>query len=395
MRARFPSAMLASLLLVSLAGPTDGSTIEEATSHFVSYQFDGASHHDAPDGCSEAHGEWSTTIGATTDGMLVAPDDVSDVFVLDVPAAQRGQRLVVALTEPSEVATLQLAVLAPGCAGSVLDLVNWPTPQPSPPAPAPGESQHASNVDPWHCDSRQWLFAIDQLQDHSEPASIHVAWTDGTEHPVPLSGRYGSLAVYSTQENLGILLKGAWANLASEWDGRFGLAVGPCDAVDGGAVYGDAPTVDMGVLAFTPVHAGPHVVQIRYAGPFGAVSPVPAPVSVDLGPLMPATGDDLPDEPTGTLQGFGHVHDHSADDHATADHTHGPGGVVIPKLPDANSLRATAPDPSTATALPATMVPDPSFLTQPIVVPASCHGCVDGVDGLWETVSYRLSARAA
>ncbi|MHB1261982.1 MAG: hypothetical protein ACYC2H_09740 [Thermoplasmatota archaeon] len=284
MSVRFLVALFALTLTVTWLVPVNASTVEEATDSFVSYQFDAETTHDAPDLCDAASTEWALPIEASTDGMLVAPDDVSDVFVVEVPSNLKGTRLHVGLSEIAEAGTLELTAFAPGCAGSVLDRLNWPTAEPSPPEPAAGQTRHGTDVAaPWRCDSGQWVFVLDQLQDIQEPASIHLAWTDGTEGPVDLSGRYGNLAVYATDENLGVLLKGAWANVDSTWTGRFSFAVGPCDAVDGGAVYGDPPVAGMDFLEFTPVRTGRHVVQVTYREPVGEVpGPIVVPMSCHM-----------------------------------------------------------------------------------------------------------------
>lgn len=322
-------------LTAAWLAPANASTVEEATDHFVSYQFDGATTHDAPDLCTDAGADWTLPVGAATDGMLVAPDDVSDVFVVDVAPSLKGQRLHVDLAELGDAGTLELAAFAPGCAGSVLDRLNWPTPEPSPPQPAPGETRHAADVsEPLRCDSRQWMFVLDKLQGFEEPGTIHLAWTDGTEGPVGLHGRYGSVAVYATGENLGILLKGAWANVDAEWTGGFAFAVGPCDAVDGGAVYGEPPVGGMGFLEFTPVRAGPHVVQVTYREPVGEI-------------LLP--------------------------------------------LPQVAAALATqgVPDPTDPTAL----ADDPTAaLPGPVMAPMSCHACIGAVEDVWDIVGYRLSS---
>jgi hypothetical protein len=363
-------------LLAAPAGfltSVQASTLEEASEHFVSYQFDGGSHHDAPDGCADAQPEWAAVVGAPTDGLLVAPDDVSDVFLVDVPSTLRGKRLHVELSEVQDAGLLDLTAFVPGCAGSVLDLVNWPTPEPSPPQPAAGQTQHAGAVSaPVHCDSDHWVFYLDQLQGTTEPASIHVAWTDGSQAPVDLAGRYGNYALYATEQNLGITLKGAWANLANAWGGDFGLWLGPCDAVDGGAVYGMPPVAGMGFLDFTPTRAGPHVVQVTFNGLAGALlHPIAAPVSVDVDSYLPVSGDDLPADPTGTLHGFGH--DHGSADHSTA-----------------------APAPSRSglpLATTGVAVPDP--LLQPIMMPATCHWCAGDLEGVWDRFSYRIAIVSA
>ena len=339
------------ILLVALAVPATGSTLEDASAGFVSYQFDGDTAHDAPDTCAAASPEWRLESGSMTDGLLLPPDDHADVYVLDVPRSDLGKRLDLDVLQPHGMPSLQVTAFAPGCSGSVVEMVNWPTPEPSPPAPHAGETQHSADVsEPWRCDSRQWLFVITSLHGYADPASIHVAWTDGTEHALPLSGRYGDFAAYATGENLGILLKGAWANLPATWDGTFGLAVGPCDAVDGGAVYGEPPSLGEGFLSFTPTRAGLHIVQVTFDGATGhALMPIPAPVTFDPEPLMPFETHEFAHDPVGTLLGV-------------------------------------AQDP-TALASADVAVPD---VFEPIVVPATCHACIHDSEGVVAKLSYLL-----
>lgn len=280
--------MLLAMVALLAALPASASTLESATGGLVSYQFDGDTHHDAPDLCEGAGAAWRLPYDGRTDGLLVPPDDLSDAFVLEVPASGVGQRLRLAVEVPEDAADLRLDAYAPGCMGSVFDVMNQPSRGPNPPEPAAGEEQHSADVArPTRCDDFR-LFVLDHMQGYEEPESIHVAWTDGTEGPVPLHGRYGSLAVYVTEQNVGITLKGAWANVASGWDGRFLYAVGPCDAVHGGAVYGDEPTVEPGALEFTPVQAGLYIVVVR----LGDNAPeVPRPAAEAAGPALAAAED--------------------------------------------------------------------------------------------------------
>jgi hypothetical protein len=347
-----PRSLLLLLALASLL-PASASTLEGTTAGVVAYQFDGGSHHDAPDMCGSAGAEWALPLEGSTDGLLVPPDDMADVFLLDVPRSSVGSTLLLSVLQPQGTPDLSLTAFAPGCAGSVLDLANWPAPEPSPPAPAPTERQHGADLSSSsHCSDRQWLFVIDGLQGVPEPASIHVAWTDATEATVPLYGRYGSVAVYSTPDNLGILLKGAWANLAATWAGSFFLAAGPCDAVDGGAVYGSPPLLGDSFLAFTPVRAGQYVIHVGLQD--SAVGPVPTPVTLDPSPLLLVD----PEETAAALDAEGLVHDPLA-------------------------WLQSPPEPSAALS----QVPS-------MAVPATCHICLQPVEGLAGLVSYVLSSSA-
>ncbi len=267
------------LFLVSGSG---ASTIEEATGHAVAYQFDAGSHRDAPDACALASAEWTAPVDASTDGILVAPDDLADVFLVDVPATLVGGRLDVRVN-PAPGQDLDVNVFVPGCAGDVFDPMNQPAPEPSPPQPSAGEAQSdVQNLGgSWQCDATRWFFVVNQLRGIEAPASIHAAWTDGSQQSVPLLQASDGTAFYAVADHVSMTLRGAWINLPDSWSGNFRIGAGPCDAVDGGAVYGPPPVVEMGAIAFTPIHAGPHVVQVTYRGAAGNVLP---PIPADAGP---------------------------------------------------------------------------------------------------------------
>lgn len=339
-------ASLLALASVALLLPATASTLEEATVGVVAYQFDGATFHDAPDGCGEADAAWSLDVGGEADGLLVPPDDVRDAFVVDVPRSLVGHRVGLAVAEPTDAQRLTLDAYLPGCSGSILDAVNWPVPEPTPPAPAAGERQVSLGLAPDYCDSRQWAYVLGGMKGLPLPPSVYLAWTDATEHAVDLSWAHDGYAVYVTHDDLGVTLKGAWANVASAWAGDSWL-VGPCDATDGGAVYGDSPTVDLGAIAFTPVRAGPHVVVVSWAG--GALPPVQPPGSVDLDPTLVVEPHEAVEDPQG-----------SADE--LVEFVMGP--------------------------------PPPQDLLPGIAVPASCHFCLPQVQSGTSQASYRLSAVA-
>lgn len=278
-RQRFASALrilgiLVIAFAVGAAVPATGSLTEESTGHLVAYQFDGGSHHDAPDMCDEADPEWNVTVGSTTDGMLAPPDDLSDVFVIDVPRALVGKRLDVRASEAQGTPDVDVNVWAPGCIGDVFASINLPRAPPDPPAPGAGESQIAVEdpSEPWHCRDTSWVFMMSGVRYLPAPSSIHVAWTNGAERTLPILYEAHGWVAYRSTEDLGILLKGAWANVPTDWEGEFALAQGPCDAVDGGAVYGLPPVADYGRVWFTPIRAGPHVVEVTLADPRAAAS---------------------------------------------------------------------------------------------------------------------------
>lgn len=260
-----PRTLVAVVALLAVV-PAQASLLQGATGGVVAYQFDGGSESDAPDACDGAGAAWSIPLGGATDGLLAPPDDMSDAYVVDVPATAVGHRLAVAVaTHHGYPLDLQVATFLPGCASDVFDVLAQPAPYPAPPAPAAGERQHemAAPNEPYQCTGQFRTFVLSRLDGMAAPSSIHVAWTNGEERTVPLLGSSHGYAAYRTTDDLGILVKGAWANAPATWEGSFFLAQGPCDAVDGGVVYGDPPSVSTNGLAFTPVRAGPHVLVVQ------------------------------------------------------------------------------------------------------------------------------------
>jgi hypothetical protein len=364
---------LLTVATVLLLAPASASLAEDSTAGFVSYQFDGGTHHDAPDRCAQAAPTWELPLGGTTDGLLVPPDDLADHFVLEVTDSAVGKRLSVEASSVAGSPDLAVSVYLPGCGSTVLDLVNWPTPEPSPPAPAAGEQQHSADVAaPEHCDSRLRLFVLDRMAGLPSPPSIHLAWTDGSEGAVPLAFRNPEFAAYSSTDKLGITLKGAWANVHEAWAGDFRYAVGPCDAVDGGAVYGDAPTLNMGVLSFTPTRSGPYVVQVALTDA-GSATPSNL-VALDPRPFLPA-------DPHDAMHGVGD---------AVGLDPHDP-------VPAAPSLTTALSDPvgTSATILAGLTLDGVVAWIPSFVIPMSCHMCVDEVEEVAREVGYRLTSSMA
>jgi hypothetical protein len=384
MAVRFLVTLVSFATFLALVVPAYASTLEEATGHFVAYQFDGETHHDAPDACTSADSAWSAPLEGSTDGILVAPDDVSDVYLLDVPSERVGMRLQLSLLEPTEYQSLELQAFAPGCAGNVLDPVNWPAPEPSPPAPGPGERQSSLDLpEPRVCDDGRWEFWAEIMPGFEPAQTIHAAWTDGTELTLLLEGTHGTAhAIYGSDHGLDVKAKGAWLNMPDGWQGEFLLQRGPCEATTGQAVYGEPPLAGMGFIDFTPVQAGPHVVQVTYRGSAGEVlTPIPAPATFDPAPYLPYEPSDLVTDPTGvTGELLGHGHEHASDGDSDA--------AAAPTLPTPSSLLGSL-------SLEKPAAPDPQGLSVqppgPIVVPASCHWC--GGPAVGEAVkelSYRL-----
>lgn len=274
-----PRACALLVLLTLSALPASGSLLEDLSGERVSYQFDGETHHDAPDACEESDPLWSFAAGQSTDGMLLPPDDNSDVFRMDVAPDQVGQRIVVSLIEANSV-DLALSILAPMCDGDVFATQNQPLPPPAPPAPAAGERQVSlpRGAEPWHCsDGDEWYFGLTGLAGTTPPATIYVAWTDGTSGPLDLVWQSRKAAAYGPATSL-VMLEGAWANLPSDSEGELALGLGPCGAPDGGAVYGEPARLGDDWIAFTPVRAGPHEVVVALA-PVEPTVPRSIPVS--------------------------------------------------------------------------------------------------------------------
>lgn len=269
-----PRAVPLALAATLLAWPAGASFLEEASNGAIAYQFDADQHHDAPDACVDADPRWSLPLQGQADGLVVPPDDLADAYVLDVPAGAVGSRLTLRVTEPSGTVDVDLMAFAPGCQGTVLDAVNQPVPFPAPPEPADGERQATlgPHATPLRCDDH-WAFVATRLGGLAPPRSLHAAWTDGSEATVPLAFANRDVALYLAQPSVAFTLTGAWINLPAAWDGDFALGLSPCDARDGGAVYGEPALLADDLLAFTPIRAGPHVVVVGVGRP--ALDPPP------------------------------------------------------------------------------------------------------------------------
>jgi hypothetical protein len=261
--------------------PVSASLLEEVSDGEVSYQFDGDTHHDAPDACDQADPAWNLAINGTTgqtDGLLAPPDDASDVFVLDVAATQVGERLRIDLSEATASIDLAFNIFAPLCLGDVFAPENQPFPLPSPAAPADGEQQASlpRGADPLVC-SDEWTFLIGGLGTTPAPATLYAAWTDGQQGEVPLSKGGDGYGVYGPITS-DAMLEGAWINLPADWLGPFEVATGDCDATDGGAVFGEPARMGDDWISFTPIRAGAHEIVIT-----------PAPIEVDVPTTIPAS----------------------------------------------------------------------------------------------------------
>lgn len=247
--------------------------MEQASSGFVSYQFDADNHHDAPDTCAAAGADWSLQLDNRTDGMIVPPDDLADVFVLDIPATAVGTRLDLRLIEGPGGADLDLGAFAPQCDGDVFAAHNQPFPFPTPPAPAQDEQQASlgSEAEATFClDS--WTFIATGLDGIEAPGLIHAAWSDGSEGSIPVDFSNPQRGVY-VSDGPAFTLTGAWINLPASWTGEFQLFEQPCGIVDGGAVYGDPARLFDDRISFTPIRAGPHLVRVTLADPKAPTPP--------------------------------------------------------------------------------------------------------------------------
>jgi hypothetical protein len=262
-----PRAAACLLFLSLLAWPSTASTLEQVSQGVVSYQFDGDTHHDAPDRCDHASSSWALPLGNSTDGLLAPPDDFADVFVVDVPAGLVGTRLDLRITEGPGSADLDLGAFAPLCDGDVFAPHNQPFPFPTPPSPLATEARTAIDVaaPAWRCGDA-WIFVVTDLDGAPAPQELHAAWTDGSEGKVPLWLHNHDVAAYAV-EGPAFDLTGAWINLPDDWAGAFLLAQEVCGAVDGGAVYGDPAALFNDRISFTPIRAGAHLVRVTLADP--------------------------------------------------------------------------------------------------------------------------------
>lgn len=267
-------AVAASALLVALAVPANASLLEDLSGGAVAYQFDADNHHDAPDACADADVAWSLPVDGAVDGMLVPGEDSSDVFVVDVPPVLVGGRLTIGVREASGTPDLDVSGLVPGCVSDLFAPEN----QPFPPyqAPQPGGNQRqvsVANVNvPQHCDPTERVFELRGMNATPAPSSIFLAWTNGQQAFVPLASNTNGYAVYRTTSHLGFTLEGAWAVIDAGFNGTFIAWEGPCNAKDGGAVYGEPAVVYGDGLAFTPIRAGAHAVVVTFSGEAPATS---------------------------------------------------------------------------------------------------------------------------
>lgn len=271
--------------LLSVA-PATGSLIESTSDGIVTYQFDGDAHHDAPDTCSEASSEFAVPYGNTTDGMLVPVEDKADHFVVPVNQSLVGSRITISVFDPEADIDVVLDVRVPGCGGSVLDHDQQPADPPAHAEPGPGErSARLSNLaGGWECDPDAWFFVVNQVGGGAAPSSIHVVWTDGSRADVPLKkDTPATIAQYETDQHTDVTIQSASAILADDWSGRFNIGSGPCDATDGGTVFGPpaASSRDGDTISFTPTQEGMYVAALvlqepEAFDPMGLLGPQPA-----------------------------------------------------------------------------------------------------------------------
>lgn len=81
----------------------------------------------------------------------------------------------------------------------------------------------------YECDSSEWHFVINQIDDESlAPASIQVVWDNDATEDVLLSKFSGHVAHFVTQSNLDATVTSATTPIYDGWSGQFNLSHGPC-----------------------------------------------------------------------------------------------------------------------------------------------------------------------
>lgn len=268
------------MLAIAMASTSvAASLVEETSGGAVSYQFDADTHHDAPDMCKQVGPEWTIPADNRTDGILVPLDDESDHYILNLTEDDLGGRFTMTLRETSTPAgdmKARLDILAPLCAGSVLDPANQP---PVPPEPGAGEkrTEAVNTADPTKCSSR-WFFVLTGVDAATMPATISAIWTDGYQEDILAdTSPPEPVGQYQTTSRLDTTLHGVTAIVPEGWDGNFRLGEAPCGTTDGQFVFGD-PAVRMGdQISFSVLKTGPYVVAVHLGEmePRDPMEPVP------------------------------------------------------------------------------------------------------------------------
>ena len=93
-----------------------------------------------------------------------------------------------------------------------------------------GQTIYAKALTNHECDSEEWHFVINQIDDESlAPAYIQVSFSDGIEYTVLLTKFTGKVAHYTTTDALDFVVLEAKAHIYSKWSGQFNLSHGPCE----------------------------------------------------------------------------------------------------------------------------------------------------------------------
>lgn len=250
----------------------------------VHLQADAGTAYDAPDDCAGALASaepFDLPVGAGLDGLLVPVDDEVDHYRVPIGQDLVGRSVTVHVAGREVALPLSIDVTMPSCGSSVTAAENQPAAPPAHPAPAEGETQVTPhNLGNDHQCSDRWFFVMNQFGGLPAPESIHVVWTDGSQEDVPLlKDTPATLAQYATSEHLGFTIHSATANVPVDWEGRFNVGEGPCDAVDGEAVFGAPATWTETSVTFTPIEAGTYVLAVHMVLPEPAGPPTAVPMS--------------------------------------------------------------------------------------------------------------------
>lgn len=267
------SASLLESLTAQVFGAAEEVTGPLPVDH-VHYQADAGTEYDAPDSCDGALSSpaaFDLPVGAALDGWLVPVDDEVDHYRVPIGQDLVGGRVSLSVLGRDVGLPFSIDAYMPGCGSSVTAEENQPAPPLAPPEPAEGERQvspHNLDASGGECSDR-WFFVMNQFGGLPAPASIHVAWSDGSQADVPLlKDTPATLAQYEAPDN-GFTIDSVTANVPQEWSGQFNVGEAPCNLVDGEAVFGEPATVsaDGTTIEFTPIEAGTYVLAVRFVPP--------------------------------------------------------------------------------------------------------------------------------
>jgi hypothetical protein len=267
------SASLLESLTAQLFGTVEDTSGPLPADH-VHYQADAGTEYDAPDTCDGALASpdpFDLPIDAALDGWLVPADDEADHYRVPVGQDLVGGRISLSVLGHDAELPFAIDAFMPGCGGSVTAEENQPAAPLAHPAPAEGERQvapHNLGASGGECSDR-WFFVMNQFGHLAPPATIHLAWSDGSQADIPiLKDTPATLAQYEAPDN-GFTLDSVTANVPDEWTGQFNVGEAPCDLVDGEAVFGEPAVVsaDGTTIEFTPITAGTYVLAVRFVPP--------------------------------------------------------------------------------------------------------------------------------